>query len=141
MKGSYKQKPKHGLVLNPWKFYLMFLSREIDIKLCQIFTKIHKYTILYKSSRFKQIIFSKYANNLKTTISQRSLIVTGFLLLFLFLLLIDIIDKIILKSVSHDQNSHQWRCSILTGHVIQKGTGDQYTALPLVGVLVMWYGF
>ena len=32
----------------------MFLSREIDIKLCQIYTKIHIYTILYKSSRIKQ---------------------------------------------------------------------------------------
>ena len=35
------------------------------------------YTILYKSSRFKQIIFSKYATNLKTTISQRSLNATN----------------------------------------------------------------
>ena len=42
----------------------MFLSREIDIKLCQIYTKIHKYTILYKSSRYKQIIFHKYEINL-----------------------------------------------------------------------------
>ena len=33
----------------------MFLSREIDIKLCQIYTKIHIYTILYKNSRIKQI--------------------------------------------------------------------------------------
>ena len=41
--------------------YLMFLSREIDIKLCQIYTKIHIYAILYKSCRFKQIIFSKFA--------------------------------------------------------------------------------
>ena len=53
----------------------MFLFRGIDIKLCQIYTKIH--TILYKSSRFKQIIFSKYATNLKTTISQRSLNATN----------------------------------------------------------------
>ena len=29
---------------------------------------INKYTILYKNSRFKQIIFSKYATNLKTII-------------------------------------------------------------------------
>ena len=27
----------------------MFLSREIDIKLCQNYTKIHLYAILYKS--------------------------------------------------------------------------------------------
>ena len=33
----------------------MFLSREIDIKLCQNYTRIHIYTILYVCSRFKQI--------------------------------------------------------------------------------------
>ena len=56
-----------------YKFYLMFLSWEIDIKLCQICTKIFIFDILYKNHRFKQIIFSKYATNLKTTISQGSL--------------------------------------------------------------------
>ena len=39
----------------------MFLSREIDIKLCQIYTKIQMYAILYKSCSIKQIIFNKYA--------------------------------------------------------------------------------
>ena len=34
-----------------WKLYLMFLSREIDLQLCQIYTKINIYTILYKSSK------------------------------------------------------------------------------------------
>ena len=48
-----------ALYRDPWKLYLMFLFREIDIQLCQIYTKINIYTILYKSSRFKQIIFSK----------------------------------------------------------------------------------
>ena len=37
----------------PWKFYLMFLSREVDLQLCKIYTKINIYTILYKSSGFK----------------------------------------------------------------------------------------
>ena len=46
----------------------MFLSRENYIKRCQICKKIHIYTIFYKNSRFKQIIFSKYATNLKTII-------------------------------------------------------------------------
>ena len=32
------------------------LSREIDIKLCQMYTKIHIYAILYKSWSIKQII-------------------------------------------------------------------------------------
>ena len=35
----------------------MFLSREIDIKLCQIYMKIQIYAILYKSCSIKQIIF------------------------------------------------------------------------------------
>ena len=34
-------------------FYPMFLSQEIDIKLCQIYTKIHIYAILYKSCSIK----------------------------------------------------------------------------------------
>ena len=51
-------------------------SREIDLQLCQIYTKINIYTILYKSSGFKKIKFRKYATNLKTIISQRKLIVT-----------------------------------------------------------------
>ena len=38
---------------DPWKLYLIFLSREIDIQLCQIYTKINIYTILYKSRWFK----------------------------------------------------------------------------------------
>ena len=44
--------------------------------------KIGIYQILYKNSRFRQNIFSKYANNLKTTIS-RSL--NNLVLLFLIL--------------------------------------------------------
>ena len=49
----------------------MFLSREIDIKLCQNYTKTYKYKILYKIRSIKQIIFNKYATNLKTTIYPR----------------------------------------------------------------------
>ena len=37
----------------------MFLSREIDIKLVQIYTKIYIYVILYKICSIKQIIFHK----------------------------------------------------------------------------------
>jgi len=44
----------------------MFLSREIDIKMCQNYTKTHKCKIWYKILNFKQIILSKYATNLKT---------------------------------------------------------------------------
>ena len=61
---------------DPWKLYLMFLSRETDLQLCQIYTKINIDTILYKSRGFKKIKFSKYATNLKTMISQRKLIIT-----------------------------------------------------------------
>ena len=69
------------------------MSREIDIKLCRNYKKIHIYSILYKSSRFKQIIFNKYAKNLKTIISYRSLRISGLLQLkflnFYFAFLID----------------------------------------------------
>ena len=97
---------------DPWKSYLMFLSREIDIQLCQMYTKINVYTIFYKSSGFKKIKFSKYATNLKTMISQRKIIVNiGLLLYLLFLFLIDFIHNIIYTSVLLDQKFHQWQCS------------------------------
>ena len=55
--------------------------------------------------------------SLKTTISQRNLSNLGLLLLLLefnnFLFLIDIIDNIIITSVSRDQNSHQWQFSLV----------------------------
>ena len=51
----------------------MFLSREIDIKLCQNYTKTNIYQISYKKCNIKQTLFNNYATNLKTTISHRSL--------------------------------------------------------------------
>ena len=67
--------------------------------------------MLYKSCSIKQI--RKYATNLKTTISQRSLSNLGLrIILFKFnniSILIDIIYNIIITSISRDQNSHQWR--------------------------------
>ena len=38
----------------------MFLSREIDIKLCKNYLKIHIYAILCKSSRFYKDHFQQY---------------------------------------------------------------------------------
>ena len=77
---------------------LRSLSREIDIKLCQNYTITYICKILYKIRNIKQIIFSKYATNLKTTISQRSLRNSGVLLLLFefnnFSFLIKIIDNI-----------------------------------------------
>ena len=49
----------------------MFLSREIDIKLCQIYTKIHIYAILYKSCNIKQIIFNKRNQSENDDIPQK----------------------------------------------------------------------
>ena len=48
----------------------MFLSREIDIQLCQIYAKIHINAIMYKSCSIKQIKFNKHETNLKTISSQ-----------------------------------------------------------------------
>ena len=49
----------------------MFLFREIDIKLCQNYTKSNIYQISYKMRSIKQTIFNKYATNLKTTIVNK----------------------------------------------------------------------
>ena len=56
----------------------MFLYREIDTKTVSKYTNISIYKILYKSNRFKQIIFSKYANNLKTIISRAAVVHLNF---------------------------------------------------------------
>ena len=90
----------------------MFLTREIDIKLFQIYTKIHIYIYIQFCVEvvcyFKQIIFSKYAANLKTKISQNSLVVIQITIFkFFFLFLMDIIDNIIFKSVLSHKNCYQ----------------------------------
>ena len=38
----------------------MFMSQEIDIKLCQNYTKSYSYEILYKIRSIKQTIFNNY---------------------------------------------------------------------------------
>ena len=48
----------------------MFLSREIDIKLCQNYTMKDICQILKKSCSIKQIIFNNYATNLKTSVPR-----------------------------------------------------------------------
>ena len=55
----------------------MFLSRVIDINMCQIYTKRY----IFKIFSIKKIIFNKYATNLITTMSQRSLRISGLILL------------------------------------------------------------
>ena len=55
----------------------MLLSREVDIKLCQIYTEIHVHAVLYKSFSIKQIIFNKYETNQNTIISHRNLRISG----------------------------------------------------------------
>ena len=81
----------------------MFLSREIEIKLCQNYTKTFIYQILYKIRSIKQTIFNKYATNLKKTISHRSQRISDLLMLqffnFYLSFLIDIIDHIITYSL------------------------------------------
>ena len=117
------------------KFYLMFLSREIDLKLFQNYT-------IFKICRIKQIIFNKYATNLKTTISQRvweTQICSYYylnLIIINFSFLIDIIDNIIYASGTCHQNSNQLQCSKVVTETL-----DQYTAMPLVIVLVTWFKF
>ena len=97
----------------------MFLSQEIDIKLWQNYTETYKCKILYKIFNIKQIfIFYKYATNLKTMTSQRSLRNSGVLLSLFefnnFSFIIGIIDNIIYAPGSCHQNSNRWQCSIIT---------------------------
>ena len=115
-----------------WKLYMMFLSREVNIKMCQIYTKIHIYTILYRNSRFKQIIFSKSATNLKTKISQRNPILTKVFSNYYSIILIFIFNRyhwwyylwVLITSQEFPPMKVQY-----TGHMIQTETRDHYTAL------------
>ena len=121
----------------------MFLSREIDIKLCQIYTKTFICKILYNICIIKQIIFNKHATNLKTTIYRRNLRTSGLLRLLFefnnFSFLKDIIDNIIYTSGSWGRELQpmavQYYC-----HLSSSVSRDHYTVLPLEGVLVTWYG-
>ena len=92
IKGGYRLKPQH---FRRWSIPIRVLS---DVPISRNW---------YKTD----IIFSKYATNLKTTIYHRSLKKWGLLLvLFKFnniSCLINIITNIIKTSVSRDQNSHQ----------------------------------
>ena len=90
----------------------MFLSQEIDIKLCQNYTKSYIYDISYKIRSIKQTIFNKYATNLKTTISYRiepeNLRFAPVIIFnFYFALLIDIFDNIITYSLYSPALRHQ----------------------------------
>ena len=73
---------------------------------------------LYQNFSMKSLSGQQKVRNLsETKISQRSLKNSGLLLLLFksnnFSFLIHIIDNIIDMSVSCDQNSHQWQCSII----------------------------
>ena len=60
------------------KYNILQYKTENEIeklkKSVKFYTKIHIYTSMYRNSRFKQIIFSKYTTNIKTKISQREVI-------------------------------------------------------------------
>ena len=132
-----------GIDWDLYKFYLMFLSREIDLKLFQNYAKMY----IFKICRIKQIIFNKYATNLKPTISQRvweTQICSYYnlnLIIINFSFLIDIFDNTIYASGTCHQNSNQLQCSIIDMRLhLYHMTTDQYTALLLEGVLVTSYG-
>ena len=96
----------------------MFLSvSRYWFKNVSNYTKTFICKILYKICSTKQIISNKYATNLKTRISQRSLRNSSLLLLLFefnnFSFLIDINDNIIYASGTCHQNSNHWQCSII----------------------------
>ena len=73
----------------------------MDIKLCQIYAKIHIYVILYRNSRFKQQIYNQSENEDITEKPNCNLgLIYYFIILFLFL--IDIIYNSIHKFVFVD---------------------------------------
>ena len=92
---------------------------EIDIKLCQIFMKIYVYKIVYKNIVGLNGSYSTIYNQSENgDITARSIIRNLCLILLLFefnffLFIEDKIDNIIYTSISRDQKSHQWQCSIL----------------------------
>ena len=98
-----------GVDRDLYKFYLMFLSSEIDIKLCQIYTKIYIFDICIKislnrsySANTQPIWKRRYHKELVFEFNN-------------FSFLINIIGNIIISSMSRDKNSHQWQgCMIVT---------------------------
>jgi len=87
-------------------WYKAVLKLDQNLYICKI---------LYKIYSIKQIIFNKYATNLKTTISQRSLRNSRSLLFFNLIIFYfqDIIDNIIYASRTCHRNSNQWLCNII----------------------------
>ena len=119
----------------------MFLSRGIDIKLFQNYTKTYICKILYRISSIKQIIFNKYATNLKTRIEERDKLNVGF---YYYLNLITFIFNryhwLYYLCVRNRSPELQPLAVRYYCHVSPAVSRDQYTALPLKGVLVTWYG-
>ena len=117
----------------------MFLSREIDIKLCKNDTKKYICKILYKSYSINR----SYSTNTQPIWKRgytRGARNSGLLLFYLnLIILIDIIDNIIYTSGPCHQHSNQWQCSIVVT-CLRTVSCDQYTALSLEGILVTWYG-
>ena len=144
MKRGYRMKPENlRSWLRPIRVLFDALGSRNWYKLCQNYTNTNICKILYKIRNIKQIIFNKYATNLKTTIFQRSLRNSGVLLFLfeynnLFFILIDIIDNIIYTSGPWHQHSNQWQRSIMVT-CLQPVSHDQYTALSLEAVLATWY--
>ena len=118
----------------------MFLSVSRNrFKTVSNYTKTFICKILYKIR--KQIISNKYATNLKTRISQRSLGNSSLLLLLFeynnFSFLIDKIDYYLsVRNILPELQPMvvRYYCNMSTSV-----SRDQYTALPLEGVLVTGY--
>ena len=111
----------------------MFLSREIDIKLCQNYTKLYIYKISYKSCSIKQNHIQQLRNqseNYYIPQPHRSLRISD-LLLYNFAFLIDIIDNIITYSLY--TLYYVTRTSTNDSAVsLSRVSRDQYTALAEV---------
>ena len=93
------------------------LSQEIDIIVCQNYSKPYIYKIWYNNLGFKQIIFSKNDDIPKEP--ENSGLLSLLFEFYNFSFLLDIINNIIYTS---DQNSHQCMAVQYRCHVIQTET-------------------
>ena len=101
-----------GVDWDMYEFYLMFLTREINIKLFQNYTKAY----IYIRFCIRFVVLNRpYSTNTqaiwKNVISEepeKLKFADYYLNLIFFLFLIDIIDNIIYASGTCHQNSNQW---------------------------------
>ena len=109
LNGLYRKNERgYRLKANYFSSWLRPIKFTSDVSVSRNWYKtvsnLYENSLYIYISRFKQIIFSKYATTLKTKLSQINLIVNYvfsnyYFIIFIFIFFIDIIDNIIFKSI------------------------------------------